>query len=84
MRPAGDVAVAVMAAARALAKAGGGTYIDLANHARVSRESARWSVKNMVNRGELLVVARKRMQGAAKPLHVYKPAAEVRQLSFLF
>lgn len=84
MRPAGDVSQAVLAAARALAKAGGGTYIDLAQHARVSREAAQWSIKHMVNRGDLLVVARKRMEGVAKPLHVYVPAVEVRQLSLVF
>ena len=84
MRPAGDVTVAVMAAARVMAKVGGGTYIDLAQHARVSREAAQWSVKNMARRGELLVVARKRMKGAAKPLHVYVPAVEIKQLSLIF
>jgi len=84
VRPAGDVSVALMAAARVLAKGGGGTYIDLAQHACVSRAAAQQSVKNMARRGELLVVARKRTEGAAKPLHVYVPAVEVRQLSLVF
>lgn len=74
----------VLSAASRLAERGGGTYVDFAHEAQVSREASQWTVKNLVRSGKLCAVSRKRVAGAAKPLHVYVPAASRMQMTLLF
>lgn len=73
MRPAGEIRLALKDAAVVLSS--GFTYRDLAMRAGVGYEAARQTVKNMVKAGEFQCVGFKPVEGAKRPLTVYRFAA---------
>jgi hypothetical protein len=75
MRPAGDVAHALLNAAAELASPGhGGTLRELAARACVGRQVAGYMVPQLKNRGLLEVVAERAVPYRNRPIFEYAPA----------
>lgn len=76
MRPAGEIAQALLQAARELARDGQHpTMAELAVRAQVSRSVATDRVKKLRERGHLRKVGERRVGYRNRPVSVYAPAA---------
>lgn len=75
----GEVSQALLHSAGELACVGadgarhGPTLEELARHAKVARNDARWSVKNLVRSGRLAAVAERRVERRNRPVAEYAP-----------
>lgn len=72
MRPAGEVRIALLNAAKAACGSGqGATMRELASRACVGQKAARETIKNMVRAGVLLPVGERRVQYRNRPVLIY-------------
>jgi len=72
MRPAGEIRVALLDAAKAACKSGHGvTMRELASRACVGQKAARETIKNMVRAGVLLPAGERRVHYRNRPVLVY-------------
>lgn len=77
MRPAGEIRVALLAAARDLATPEQApTVAELALHAQVGLRAATDTVKNMRRHGALRIVRTRRVDYRNRPVAEYAPAEE--------
>ena len=75
MRPPGEVAQALLRAARQLAGADHKpTQVALADYANVGRTAARYAVANMRRAGVLDIVGERRVEYRNRPVAEYAPA----------
>lgn len=75
MRPAGEISLALLQAAREIAQEGrGATMVELASRACVSRDVAMDRVKKLKNRGHLQQVGERRVEYRNRPVAEYAPA----------
>lgn len=75
MRPAGEIRQVLWAAAQELSRSGGDvTWRDMALHAQVGLDAARFTVKNMVRDGWLEPVGTRRAPHANRPMRTLRPA----------
>ena len=74
MRPAGEITMALLDAARALrTDERAPTMAELAAHAQVGYDAANNTVKNLKRRGRLRIVRTRRVDYVNKPVHEYEP-----------
>jgi len=71
MRPAGEVARAILAAARQFGS--GATLSELAEAASVGKSAARYTVPNLCRKGGLQIVGEKQVEGRNRPVALYAP-----------
>ncbi len=81
MRPAGEISLALLQAAKELSQQGrGATLVELSEHARVGRGDASACLKNMRRSGRLEIVGERRVAYRNRPVAEYAPSDEVRQI----
>jgi len=74
-RPPGEVRQALFRAAWDLCRQGAGVTVqELAEHARVGRAAAHWTVRNLVSSGVLQQVGQARADNSNRPVRLYAPA----------
>lgn len=74
MRPAGEITLALLDAARSLrTEERAPTLAELAAHAQVGYAAANNTVKNLKRRGRLRIVRTRRVAYVNKPVHEYEP-----------